>query len=430
MKLKINKEHVRPSPVVIRSSRRSFDLSILKKKRFSFGRKRTSSPPKVRGIHQRSVDEQEQTTRNLLQGSQTSIVAALLGTWKAEDGTSKPETETKTPRRSSINMKFVAGNHEPGTFTVLEAESVDDMYVTLRPSYTSSGSMQKFIRDDSPLPKKSMFRSVKKVASTNTTRLISSPLVQQLRRVSSKSVSPNRRKRLRLTSDYAGFSDLHPNLNEEVILKGLRTQSSGIKFGRPQLITSRSSLGHSTPERYTTTHRVEPHRGISPMSFKKQRTSSSPRSFQKYTSLPLLSRSPQRDSLGPKAPRKKQTRTSAPTPPHQITFDIVLNNQELLNEFRSFLKKEFSDENLDFWQECECYKAEKMERQPKIAHKLYIKYLKPMSPREVNVDGKIREEISRRILNADKETFFPAQNQIYKLMQNDSFPRFRSDRLK
>ena len=45
---------------------------------------------------------------------------------------------------------------------------------------------------------------------------------------------------------------------------------------------------------------------------------------------------------------------------------------------------------------------------------------------QVNIDGKTKEEIFSRMLHADEGTFIPGQEQIYRLMKADSFPRFIS----
>ncbi|KAL8178169.1 UNVERIFIED_CONTAM: regulator of G-protein signaling [Gekko kuhli] len=53
--------------------------------------------------------------------------------------------------------------------------------------------------------------------------------------------------------------------------------------------------------------------------------------------------------------------------------------------YRSYLKTEYSDENIEFWLACESFK--KLASQKKrisVAQKLFQDYIQPQSPREVN----------------------------------------------
>lgn len=53
--------------------------------------------------------------------------------------------------------------------------------------------------------------------------------------------------------------------------------------------------------------------------------------------------------------------------------------------FRTFLKGEFSDENVDFWIECEEFRKMKEGKKSTIqkAHSIYSKYIAEQSPKEV-----------------------------------------------
>ncbi|XP_039269145.2 uncharacterized protein LOC120344126 [Styela clava] len=93
--------------------------------------------------------------------------------------------------------------------------------------------------------------------------------------------------------------------------------------------------------------------------------------------------------------------------------------------FRTFLESEFSEENLDFWLECEAYKYQKLSRQTKTATKIFAKYLATDALREVNVDVQIRKNIEAKLDSPDSSIFHEAQSHIYDLMNKDSYRRFQ-----
>ncbi len=93
--------------------------------------------------------------------------------------------------------------------------------------------------------------------------------------------------------------------------------------------------------------------------------------------------------------------------------------------FRGFLKTEFSDENIEFWIECEDYKfiSKELKREAK-AKKIYSDFVAIGAPREVNLDIEIRAHTAERILSPSHDTFDRAQKRITALMEKDSYPRF------
>ncbi|KAG8141879.1 hypothetical protein E2320_006544, partial [Naja naja] len=77
--------------------------------------------------------------------------------------------------------------------------------------------------------------------------------------------------------------------------------------------------------------------------------------------------------------------------------------------FRSFLRTEFSEENLEFWLACEEYKN--IKSQSKMiakAKKIFTEYIAVQSCKE----------------NITWGCFDLAQRRIYGLMEKDSYPRF------
>ncbi|XP_077969293.1 uncharacterized protein LOC120344765 [Styela clava] len=102
----------------------------------------------------------------------------------------------------------------------------------------------------------------------------------------------------------------------------------------------------------------------------------------------------------------------------------LLQDKKFSKNFHDFLVGEFSEENLDFWLDCESYKKKKEEKLKKNANKIYNQYLVPGTLKEVNVDSEIRARVECELFNPRRTTFDQAQNQIYKLMMTDSFPRY------
>ncbi|NP_001273951.1 regulator of G-protein signaling 21 [Rattus norvegicus] len=106
-------------------------------------------------------------------------------------------------------------------------------------------------------------------------------------------------------------------------------------------------------------------------------------------------------------------------------MDSLLANQAGLDAFRTFLKSEFSEENVEFWLACEDFK--KTECREKIATKakmIYSEFIVADAPKEINIDFSTRDLISRNIAEPTPKCFDEAQKLIYSLMAKDSFPRF------
>jgi len=93
--------------------------------------------------------------------------------------------------------------------------------------------------------------------------------------------------------------------------------------------------------------------------------------------------------------------------------------------FRGFLKTEFSDENIEFWLECEEYKfLNKDVKRVTKSKKIYSDYVAVGAPREVNLEIEIRTQTAQNILNPTHDCFDRAQKRIQALMEKDSYPRF------
>ncbi|CAL8255916.1 unnamed protein product [Merluccius merluccius] len=111
------------------------------------------------------------------------------------------------------------------------------------------------------------------------------------------------------------------------------------------------------------------------------------------------------------------------------SLERLLESKYGLATFRTFLKSEFSDENIEFWLTCEDYKKIRSSfRMSSRANKIYEQFIKAESPKEINIDHHTREQIKRSVKTPTVFCFDDAQKIVYGLMERDSYPRFlRSD---
>ncbi|NWW22925.1 RGS21 protein, partial [Falcunculus frontatus] len=107
------------------------------------------------------------------------------------------------------------------------------------------------------------------------------------------------------------------------------------------------------------------------------------------------------------------------------SVDTVLANKEGLAAFRTFLKSEFSEENVEFWLACEDFKKTKSSTKiASKARKIYSDFIQADAPKEINIDFHTKNDISENISEPTLSCFDAAQRSIYSLMAKDSFPRF------
>uniref|UniRef100_A0A4W6F947 Regulator of G protein signaling 4 n=1 Tax=Lates calcarifer TaxID=8187 RepID=A0A4W6F947_LATCA len=97
--------------------------------------------------------------------------------------------------------------------------------------------------------------------------------------------------------------------------------------------------------------------------------------------------------------------------------------------FTTFLRSEFSEENMDFWLACEDYKKTAPSKLMTRAKQIYQQYVEADAPNEVNLDAATREETRQNVENACPSCFDEAQRMIYVLMAKDSYRRFLNSKL-
>ncbi|KAL4231489.1 termination of G-protein coupled receptor signaling pathway [Mactra antiquata] len=108
-----------------------------------------------------------------------------------------------------------------------------------------------------------------------------------------------------------------------------------------------------------------------------------------------------------------------------VSFDKLLNDTIGIVVFTDFLKKEFSEENIEFWKTCEDYKTimNSNFRKSK-AQEIYDKYISVRASDAVNVDSVARKEVESQLDNPTVQIFDGAQHQIFQLMKQDKYSRF------
>ena len=107
-----------------------------------------------------------------------------------------------------------------------------------------------------------------------------------------------------------------------------------------------------------------------------------------------------------------------------FSFGELLKDDQGCAEFRKFLEKEFSAENLDFYLACKLLKYMPLKKMKKSVQKIYDDFLSEETPNPINVDSKIKDATIKNMENPNRYCFEQAQDHIYRLMKTDSYARF------
>ncbi|NXQ64729.1 RGS18 protein, partial [Anthoscopus minutus] len=158
---------------------------------------------------------------------------------------------------------------------------------------------------------------------------------------------------------------------------------------------------------------------------------SKPGAKQKRYRLSLLLQKPEFHEGDPLGKPGNLTKAASVSPEEAVkwgeSFDKLLSEKAGLDAFTKFLKTEFSEENIEFWIACEDYKKSKSAREllPK-AKTIFETFIQKDAPKEVNLDFHTREATRRSVGQPVRSTFEAAQSTVYRLMEQDSYPRFLS----
>uniref|UniRef100_A0A673IFS3 Regulator of G-protein signaling 12-like n=1 Tax=Sinocyclocheilus rhinocerous TaxID=307959 RepID=A0A673IFS3_9TELE len=109
-----------------------------------------------------------------------------------------------------------------------------------------------------------------------------------------------------------------------------------------------------------------------------------------------------------------------------VCFERLLQDPIGVRYFSEFLKKEFSEENILFWQACEYFshvpETDKKQLSQR-AREIYNSFLSSKATTPVNIDS--QAQLADDILNAPRPDMFKEQQlQIFNLMKFDSYTRF------
>ncbi|KAG7281750.1 hypothetical protein CRUP_028064 [Coryphaenoides rupestris] len=107
------------------------------------------------------------------------------------------------------------------------------------------------------------------------------------------------------------------------------------------------------------------------------------------------------------------------------SLNNLLSSREGVSVFGAFLRSEFSEENLQFYQACQQYQLSShnfsLQRRAK---DICTTYIQPGSTREVNLDSKTRELTIQLLQAPSHNSLYHAQKRIYALLDADCYPRF------
>ncbi|XP_062853141.1 regulator of G-protein signaling 4 [Trichomycterus rosablanca] len=113
----------------------------------------------------------------------------------------------------------------------------------------------------------------------------------------------------------------------------------------------------------------------------------------------------------------------------KTSFTNMINNDVGRAAFTSFLKSEYSQENIEFWEACEDFKKTSAPQMHVKAKQIFEQYVEADSSNEVNLDSATREETRKNLENCDVTCFDEAQSKIFMLMEKDSYRRFLKSKL-
>ncbi|XP_057605693.1 regulator of G-protein signaling 11 [Hippopotamus amphibius kiboko] len=107
-----------------------------------------------------------------------------------------------------------------------------------------------------------------------------------------------------------------------------------------------------------------------------------------------------------------------------FSFRELLEDPVGRAHFMDFLRKEFSAENLSFWEACEELRHGGQARVRALVEAVYQQFLAPGAARWVNVDSRTMERTLAGLGQPHRHVLDDAQLHIYMLMKKDSYPRF------
>jgi len=108
----------------------------------------------------------------------------------------------------------------------------------------------------------------------------------------------------------------------------------------------------------------------------------------------------------------------------KYSFGELLKDEQGCQEFRKFLEKEVSAENLDFYLACKFLKIMPLKKVKSNVQTIFDNFLSEDAPNPINIDSKIKDTTVKNMENPNRYCFEEAQEHIYRLMKTDSYARF------
>ncbi|KAG8445944.1 hypothetical protein GDO86_013711 [Hymenochirus boettgeri] len=107
-----------------------------------------------------------------------------------------------------------------------------------------------------------------------------------------------------------------------------------------------------------------------------------------------------------------------------FNFCELIRDPKGRQSFQLFLKKEFSGENMSFWEACEDLKYGDQTKVKEKAEEIYKLFLAPGARRWINIDGKTMDITVKGLKHPHRYVLDAAQTHIYMLMKKDSYARY------
>lgn len=107
-----------------------------------------------------------------------------------------------------------------------------------------------------------------------------------------------------------------------------------------------------------------------------------------------------------------------------FSFFELLSDQRGRDDFKTFLKKEFSGENLAFWEAAEEMKWGAASTMSTKAAVIFKTFLAPGAPRWINIDGRTMGLTVKGLDHPHRYVLDAAQTHVFLLMKKDTFFRY------
>ncbi|XP_075297261.1 regulator of G-protein signaling 9 isoform X1 [Opisthocomus hoazin] len=107
-----------------------------------------------------------------------------------------------------------------------------------------------------------------------------------------------------------------------------------------------------------------------------------------------------------------------------FNFSELIRDPKGRQNFQLFLRKEFSGENLSFWEACEDLKYGDQSKVKEKAEEIYKLFLAPGARRWINIDGTTMGITVKGLKHPHRYVLDAAQTHIYMLMKKDSYGRY------